>query len=248
MIAVSLVRRVVFGAALVGVVVGGHSPGVADDPPPQARDPQTKPAADDEAIDFNKARSLLQKQQRGEKLTDEEAAYLAKARAARQGGTQPARPGRGARQKVEAGPGKTSVELVPVTDLGTGTYKGQTGGLYGDGRNTPPQAHLDAALAAAKQIQPLNAEGRPDPQGKIVLVGSGMSNTTQEFSAFMRSANADPEKSSSVLIVDGAQGGMDAADWASPDKRFPEGKSGPWPTLDQRLQRAGVTPQQVQVV
>lgn len=35
--------------------------------------------------------------------------------------------------------------LIPITELGKGFYKGQTGGLYGDGNNIGPQAHLDAA-------------------------------------------------------------------------------------------------------
>jgi hypothetical protein len=247
MTAVSAVRGVLFAGVWLSVTTVGAVARSADDPP-RTGAPGTSPAQEDAAIDFTKARALQQKQQRGEKLTDEEAAYLQKARAARQAGGQPPRAGQGPRPKVEAGPGQTSVELVPLTDLGSGTYKGQTGGLYGDGLNTPPQSQLDAALAAAKLVQPLDAEGRPDPAGKIVLLSSGMSNTTQEFSKFVEVANADPEKSSRLVIVDGAFGGMDAADWANVTKRYPEGRPGPWEQQSQRLSRAGVTPQQVQVL
>jgi hypothetical protein len=103
------------------------------------------------------------------------------------------------------------VGLKPLTDMsGDDRYKGQDGGLYGGGKNDPPKEHLEAALQQAKLIQPLDAEGKPSDNGKIVMISVGMSNTTQEFSAFVRLANADPAKSPKVVIVDGAQGGMDA--------------------------------------
>jgi len=55
---------------------------------------------------------------------------------------------------------KASLDLVPLTDLsGDETYKGQSGGLYGQGRNTPPEEHLKSAISAADRIQPLDAEG-----------------------------------------------------------------------------------------
>ena len=120
-------------------------------------------------------------------------------------------------------------------------YKGQDGGLYGGGKNEPPEKHLQAALREAKAIRPLDEQGKPAENGKIVLISVGMSNTTQEFSAFMRLANADSAKSSKVVIVDGAQVGMTASIWARPGAR------NPWEVLDQRLRQAGVTAPQVQV-
>ncbi len=73
-----------------------------------------------------------------------------------------------------------------------------------------------------------------------MLTSIGMSNTTQEFSAFVRLANDDGEKSPKVVIVDGAQGGQTANVWANPGAR------NPWEVLDWRLQQAGVTARQVQ--
>ena len=133
-------------------------------------------------------------------------------------------------------------------------YKGQDGGLYGGGRNEPPPAQLKAAIEHSKQIAPLDADGKldngkPADTGKIALVSIGMSNTTQEFSAFMRLANADPEKSQHVVLVDGAQGGMEAQAWAEGEKQNrPNGRKNPWDVLDERLVAAGVTAPQVQVV
>ncbi|MBI2850792.1 MAG: hypothetical protein HYX80_07105 [Chloroflexi bacterium] len=119
-------------------------------------------------------------------------------------------------------------------------YKGEDGGLYGGGLNTPPARHREAALKALGETKPLDANGNPSPEGKIVLVSLGMSNTTQEFSVFKKLADADPEKSPNLRIVDGAQGGQTALVWAT--------KEDPWRVLEQRLSAAGVTPSQVQII
>ena len=59
-------------------------------------------------------------------------------------------------------------KLVPLTDLGTDQYQGFTGGLYPDGKNERPALHEAAGLALAKQVQPLDVDGMPNKQGKIV--------------------------------------------------------------------------------
>ncbi|MBI3950350.1 MAG: hypothetical protein HY314_07845 [Acidobacteria bacterium] len=141
---------------------------------------------------------------------------------------------------------KTSVGLKPLTELGTDLYEGRAGGLYPSGQNTPPTEHEAAGLALANEVQPLDAHGQPNPQnGRIVLLSIGMSNTTQEFSTFIRTASADRDRSPQLVIVDGAQGGMSAARIINPN----DGSSGTrfWTTVDQRLASAGVTAKQVQV-
>jgi hypothetical protein len=127
---------------------------------------------------------------------------------------------------------QTSTGLVPLTDLGKRRYKGQRGGLYPGGVNQPSRLYLKAGLAAAKRVRPINA--------RVVLLSIGMSNTTQEFRAFMRLANEDPELSPAVKLVDGAMGGWDA-------RRVARG-GGYWPALDRRLAAEGVAPREVQVV
>jgi len=147
----------------------------------------------------------------------------------------------GAAQPLDRG-----TDLIPLTELGNGTYKGQSGGLYGDGQNQPPAAHREAAQRLLKSIVPLDAQGQPSPDGRIVLISIGMSNTTQEFSVFKRLADADPAKARHVVIVDGALGGQDAAAWAE-DRVIPQVGRTPWQVLSQRLEQAGVTAAQVQV-
>jgi hypothetical protein len=138
------------------------------------------------------------------------------------------------------GCGRTSVGLTPLTDLGTGTYQGQAGGLYPAGSNSAPGSHLSAGMSLASSIGPLDRDGLPDPAGRYALLSVGMSNTTQEFQAFMPLAAADGSRDSRLVIVDGAQGGQTAADWANPGCAC-------WTTLDSRLQQAGVTRAQVAV-
>ena len=191
-------------------------------------------------IDWKRAQQIHERFVRGEKLTQEEQAYHDQAVRALQAKAK------AERQKP---PAKPPVGLKPLGDMtATDRYRGQDGGLYGGGKNDPPEMHLQAALRQAKMIQPLDAQGKPAEDGKIVLISVGMSNTTQEFSTFVRLANADTAKSPKVVIVDGAQGGMTASRWATTNLRSVPGPNrGPWDVLDQRLRKAGVTAQQVQV-
>lgn len=116
--------------------------------------------------------------------------------------------------------------------------------FYPNGSNLRPLAHENAGLKISKNILPLNSNGQPDSNRRVVLLSIGMSNTTQEFSTFMPLANADPAKNPKLTIVDGAQGGMPAnriVDLSTATaQQF-------WTTVDQRLSAAGVTPAQVQV-
>jgi hypothetical protein len=136
-------------------------------------------------------------------------------------------------------------KLKPLMELGSEKYQDYEGGLYPGGKSERPKEHEAAGLALAKEVRPLDAEGKADPNGKIVLISVGMSNTTQEFSAFKRIADADKEKSPSLVLVDGAQGGMTAARIKDPDDRGSGTQF--WTAVDQRLKTAGVTREQVQV-
>ncbi len=181
-------------------------------------------------IDPQKVQDLREKRRQGKVLTPEEAAYLQRAIEERKKFIEAFK---------QAHPPRDSTGLVALIDLGKGVYKDQEGGLYPGGENVPPAAHLKAGLKLAGQIVPLDGEGRPSKDGKIVFVSIGMSNTTQEFQAFERLAEADPEINPYLVIVDGAQGGQSAEVTVNPNANF-------WRVIDERLTRAGVTPRQVQ--
>ena len=135
---------------------------------------------------------------------------------------------------------QTTVGLTPLTELGVRVYKNYAGGLYPQGSNLAPPAHLAAGLSFATQILPRNSSGATDSiNGKIVLLSIGMSNATQEFSAFKSLADADVAKNPKLVIVDGAQGGQTAAIIADSTANF-------WSVIEQRLRHANVTRAQVQ--
>jgi hypothetical protein len=131
--------------------------------------------------------------------------------------------------------------LVPINEMSASDrYKGEDGGLYGKGQNVPPDAHRKAAETELSKIRPLNAEGQPANDGKIGFISLSMSNATQEFSVFKPLADADSRKSPRVQVVDCAQGGQTMARWADPN-------SPPWTEAFRRLERANLSPKQVQV-
>ncbi len=184
-------------------------------------------------IDWQKAQGLFQRSQRGEKLNAEEQAYLDKAKEARKGGGN--RPGGASNQR------KAPASLKPLSDMtADDKYEGEDGGLYGKGSNELPQALKTSADAALAQIKPLDAQGKPADSGKIVLVSISMSNATQEFSFFKGIADKDPRKADKLTIVDCAQGGQAMAQWVPADGR-------PWQEAMNRIEHAGVSPEQVQV-
>ncbi|HWE42948.1 MAG TPA: hypothetical protein VG432_10600 [Gemmatimonadaceae bacterium] len=152
-------------------------------------------------------------------------------------------------------PAPADTAKVPLNDLGAATYLGFQGGLYPQGSNAIPAAHLDAGLAAAASVQPLDSSGAPSSSGRYVLLSIGMSNTTQEFCSaagtlgscdswsFMGQAAADPAVNHATLaIVNGARGGQAAPSWVSPS-------SAEYDRIrDNQLAPQGLSEKQVQVV
>ncbi|MGE3808837.1 MAG: hypothetical protein AB7K24_29580 [Gemmataceae bacterium] len=139
-------------------------------------------------------------------------------------------------------PERTSVGFKPLCDMtAEDRYKGEDGGLYGGGKNEPPAEHQAAARKETARISPLDAQGKPAKDGKIVLISIGYSNVTQMFRTFKSTADADAQKSPAVTIVDCAQSGQTMSAWARTDFKC-------WDVADQRLEDAGVTREQVQVV
>lgn len=183
----------------------------------------------DHSSDEQKAREIMTKGRRGEPVTAEEREFVKNVQS------------RVLAEYRKANPPRQSTGLIPLTELGTQNYKGELGGLYPGAKNTPPKAHLEAGLAFAREIAPLDAEGRRAASGKIVLLTIGMSNTTPESQAFLKLAASDKDLNPHLVIVDGAQGGRAADTTADPKATY-------WNVVEERLSTAGVTPKQVQAV
>ncbi len=145
------------------------------------------------------------------------------------------------RQYMKEHPPQPSVGLIPLTDLGTGKYQGEEGGLYTGGRNEPPRAHVEAGLKLARQIKPLDKDGNPSRDGRIVLLSIGFSNPHLEFPGFQKRAAQDPDLNPKLIMVDGCVNLRASSDQADPNSRY-------WPEVEQRLAAAGVTRKQVQAL
>lgn len=131
--------------------------------------------------------------------------------------------------------------LVPLPDLGVGTYLGQQGGLYPGGNNTPPPGHLSAVLTEAGQVVPRDAAGAPSPQGRIGMIALGMSVTSQTFGAWQElHSDFDPNRNPAVSLINGTTGGTTSDVWANATDPV-------WANAIQRTFAVGLTRAQVQV-
>ena len=146
---------------------------------------------------------------------------------------------------------------VPLMDMAQQTYLGFTGGLYYNGTNTIPPDHDLVGQSKAAQVQPLDTTGSPNANGKIVLLSIGMSNTAMEFcglqckvpnqsydaNAFMGlAANSSAVNHSTLVIINGAQGGQDGPHWTTASATT-------YDTIrDDGLTPRGLTENQVQVI
>ena len=136
-------------------------------------------------------------------------------------------------------------KLIPLNEMGTNEYQGFRGGFYPDGANERPKAHEKFGLQLAKTVWPLNAEGKKDENGKIVLLSVGMSNTSQASEGLHKALAEFDAKNPKLVFINGAVGGQTATITQSTES--PQGAKY-WAIVDQRLQEAGLTRDQVQVI
>ena len=109
------------------------------------------------------------------------------------------------------------------------------------GSDTRPAPHESQGLAVATQVRPLDFLGQPDDvDGHIGLVAIGMSLTNQEFEVFEFAANVDPRRNPRVTMINGAQGGQSAFQWADPNNVV-------WSELARIVANKGLSTAQVQV-
>ncbi|MGQ0816330.1 MAG: hypothetical protein ACT4O1_18025 [Gemmatimonadota bacterium] len=149
--------------------------------------------------------------------------------------------------------GVAAPELIPINELASRSYKGHTGGLYLDGTNTVPSWHAEEGRRRAALVKPVDANGTPTVNGKLVMLSFSMSNGTQEFCAasgyticeawsFMGKTGADGSVNHSTLtIVNGARGGQVTDRWTSASSTEYDR------IRDQGLKPLGLSEQQVQV-
>jgi len=135
-----------------------------------------------------------------------------------------------------------SNEKVPLNDLRDKYYRGLQGGLYPNGSNSRPDRHNNAGIQIASEIRPLDENGNTSMQdGSIVWLSVGMSNTTQEASAFIQAAKTYQDIHPRLVLVDGAQGNWDIDMMNDPNASY-------WQNISKRLNAAGLNEKQVQII
>jgi hypothetical protein len=134
-----------------------------------------------------------------------------------------------------------SIDLTPLSDLGSAQYLGFAGGLYADGENEPSAAYMEAGVALGATVQPLDRNGKPSSSGQIAMLSIGMSNTSREFSQFIQLAEADARKNPSLVMIDAALEGAAATEIAVPYGDY-------WTHVDRQLQGSEISAPQVQVI
>jgi hypothetical protein len=147
-----------------------------------------------------------------------------------------------------------NAQLTPLDDLGTREYAwGHFGGLYDAGSNTMAADHLADGLRAASRVRPLDANGQPSPDGRIVFLTIGTHSTARAFcndagdacetGSFVAAASALPNLNPALVFVNGS---LLTIPWNSEqwmwdtDTRYDT-------VRDARLAAVGVTEAQVQV-
>jgi len=132
-----------------------------------------------------------------------------------------------------------SIDLTPLTDLGSAQYLGFAGGLYTDGKDEPSSVYAETGVALGAAVRPLDRNGEPSLSGKIAMISIGMSNTSHEFLQFIQLADA--RKNSSLVMIDAAREGAAATEIAVPYGDY-------WTLVNSQLQGSEISAPQVQVV
>jgi len=105
------------------------------------------------------------------------------------------------------------IDLMDMT--ASQNYLGFAGGLYENG-DIVPTGHNADGITAGAAVQPLNQSGSSSAKGAIVFLGIGMSNATEEFSAFIGTATnplTAGVNHTTLAMEDGASGAATACYW-----------------------------------
>ena len=135
----------------------------------------------------------------------------------------------------------TGTGLIPLTDLGTGEYEGAQGGLYPGGSNEIPADHLELGMSLQEQVVPRGPDGTPSPDGKIVFISLGVSNTLVQFNGLIEAAATEGGMNPNVLIANTSQTGRALGNWAN------QNSDQTWNRAIRNIEELGGTPEQVQV-
>lgn len=136
--------------------------------------------------------------------------------------------------------------LIPINDLGTGTYLGSMGGLYPGGANVPSASYKSKYEYFCSVVKPLSSTGSHDlANGKIGFISIGASTCKMFMDRFMQLSNDYADLNPKLTLANCAKGGIDLIDMT--DAALPTYTSY-WNSVSENLTEKGLTYNQIQVV
>lgn len=110
--------------------------------------------------------------------------------------------------------------LIPLSDIGNKNYRGFSGGLFGNGKNSADGNHLNDGLLKAYEIKPLDTSGNANQNGLIGFIGVGASNPRTEFNAFIKITDTFSNLNPKLLFVNTCIGGQGIQKMKSKDDNY----------------------------
>jgi len=133
--------------------------------------------------------------------------------------------------------------MVPINDLGKGTFNGFTGGLYPNGLNSPTGIYAADLYKICHHITPLDTFGNPSTNGKVLFVSLGWSTCGNNMRALENKTTGNPLTNPKLLLVTLNEGSGKGRlnDIANPNDQY-------WDVVASQIKKANTSFRQVQII
>lgn len=137
----------------------------------------------------------------------------------------------------------TDTVKIPINDLGTGTFLGETGGLYPGGVNMPFGDYASDLLKFARSIKPRNEAGVVTSSGVVGFIAIGGSTAGKMMTALTNKTIGNPLTNASLKMMNATNG-----EHSSSVNSLMNPNDSIWNIIDQKLSRNNMAYAQVQVI
>lgn len=132
---------------------------------------------------------------------------------------------------------------IPIIDLKNGTYRGNRGGLYPEGRNIPTGIYAKDLLKASRNTFPLDTFGNPGANGRIVFISLGGSTCGHNMIQLKKQTVGNPLTNPKLNLLNCANGYGSGSLNSMMNPKDPY-----WSHVTQILKGGGSSYRQVQVI
>jgi hypothetical protein len=132
---------------------------------------------------------------------------------------------------------------IPLIDLGTNTFVGDTGGLYPGGKNLPSGTYALDLYKACKSIVPLDTFGRVNNNGRVLFISLGGSTCGHNMRQLKTQTEHNPLTNSKLILLNCCNGSGEASLNSIMNPNDPY-----WDHVTQLVQGSGGSYKQVQLI